>query len=139
TSGPTVEIMSHEQELSPYFSPSFIKRVNLQQIQVAGAQPAQRFNLDVGTPRYLGFLINTTNTATGVDLPGALTNVKMVTGSTYFFDIAEPTLLQWQRTRLGLPPFIDKTPNVGTAPLADAFGVTSGAIVDAGAAFAQAT
>jgi hypothetical protein len=139
TSGPSVEISSHEQELSPYFSPAFIKRTNLQTLQVLGASPALRFNLDIGTPRYLGFLINCTDNATGADVPAAFSNVKLISGSTIFFDLAEPTLLQWQRDRLGLPWFIDKTPNVAAAPLADAFGVTSGAIADVGGAFAQAT
>jgi hypothetical protein len=139
TSGPTVEIVSHEQELSPYYSPPFIKRVNLQTVQFTGAQSNGRINLDIGLPRYLGFLLNIVDNTTGADVPAAFSNLKLVTGSTNFLDISEPSLLQWQRDRLALPWFFEKTQNLSILPFADAFGAAGTTIADVGAAFSQAT
>lgn len=103
TNAPTLSVHSHENELTPAFYPPLVKRTVAQQQIVNGASTAFRFNLDVG-PLYRGFLFNvTTNANPAVDTPGLITNVKLVSGSTIFFDCEESFLNQYGSFRTGVP------------------------------------
>lgn len=109
TVNPTVNIASHENELTPAFYPPLVKRTVAQQQIVAGASTNFRFNLDVG-PLYRGFLLNAaTNATPAVDTPALFTNVKLISGSTIFFDLDETTLQQAMTLRSDTPFAIEKT------------------------------
>lgn len=56
------------------------------------------------TAMYRGFLINTANGAgpTAADLPNAITNVKLKSGTTVFFDVPWRTWQDWTRQRRGI-------------------------------------
>lgn len=104
TANPAVSIASHENELTQAFYPPLIRRVISQNQIVTGTSTNFRFPLDVG-PLYRGFLINaTTNASPAVDTPTTLfTNVRLVSGSTIFVDIDEPTLQQMGTLRSDTP------------------------------------
>jgi hypothetical protein len=113
TANPTIEVGSHESEPTPMFSPAWIKRIVKSTQSVAGAQAAFRFPLDVG-PAYRGFLINATTPA-GVDTAGLFSNVKLISGSTVFYDQSESMLAQMGNLRNGLPFNIEKVITTGLA------------------------
>jgi hypothetical protein len=63
---------------------------------------------------YRGFIINTTTTATpAVDTTGLLTNVRLISGSTVFFDLDEVTLQQGGHLVDGVPFAIEKVTGTG--------------------------
>lgn len=111
TANPTLQIASHENELTPAFYPPLIRRTIAQQQIVTGSSSAFRFPLDVG-PMYRGFLINaTTNASPAVDSSFVssgtnqigFSNVRLVSGSTIFFDLDEATLYDIGQLRNAIP------------------------------------
>lgn len=115
TANPSLSVGSHENELTPAFYPPLVGRKVAQQQIVAGVSSNFRFNLDVG-PLYRGFLINaTTNATPAVDTAGLFTNVRLISGSTIFFDLDEPTLQQAMTLRSGTPFSLEKTITTGVA------------------------
>jgi hypothetical protein len=115
TTAPTLFVSSMENELTPDFYPSLVKRTVSQQLIAAGASTQFRFNLDVG-PLYRGFLINaTTNAAPPVDTAALFSNVRLISGSTIFFDLDEPTLQQAFTLRESVPFAIEKVTGTGLA------------------------
>jgi hypothetical protein len=101
TANPAMEVGSHENSLSsdPKGQPVALRRTIVQQLAVVGASASFRFPLDVG-PRYKSFVINTKdNAGTPVDSTGIFSNVKLVSGSTVFFDMSEPMLRQYHQLR----------------------------------------
>lgn len=104
TANPAIEVGSHESSMpsDAKAQPIALRRTIVQQLAVTGASAAMRFPLDVG-PRYRGFKINTKdNAGTPVDSTGIFTNVRLVSGSTVFFDMSEPMLRQWHQLRTDL-------------------------------------
>lgn len=105
TANPAVEIGSHESSMPAAANgqPIALRRTIVQQLAVTGASASFRFPLDVG-PRYRSFIINTKdNAGTPVDSTGIISNVKLVSGSTVFFDCSEPMLRQWGQLRADIP------------------------------------
>lgn len=101
TNAPIVTVSSHENELTPAFYPSLVRRTIAQQQIVSGSSTNFRFPLDVG-PLYRGFLINvTTNASPAVDTPEIISNVRLVSGSTIFVDLDDDTLQQVGMIRQG--------------------------------------
>lgn len=120
TANPAISVSSHENELTPAFYPPLVGRKVAQQQIVAGVSTNFRFNLDVG-PLYRGFLINaTTNATPAVDTAGLFSNVRLISGSTIFVDIDEPTLQQAMTLRSDTPFSIEKVTGTGIAFQANA-------------------
>jgi len=84
---------------------SVFSEMRLYQIQqtISGVNSAYQVQLPVG-PLYRGFFFNAFTTGTGyttADLPNAITNVKITSGTTVFRDIPWAVLRDWQRQRIG--------------------------------------
>lgn len=96
----TLDVISLES-FGVDFLGSECKIFPLQQV-VSGATPAYQFPLPV-TSLYRGFFINVANGAnsSSSDLPSAVTNIIIKSGTTPFRDIPFPVLRDWQRQRLG--------------------------------------
>jgi len=93
TANPQVEISLLEVEPTAQYIPPFIGRTYQQVKDDAAAQTDGRFVLDSG-PYYRGLLLNFSTVNTGLaDIANALTNLKLVIGSTVVCDLSGPALL----------------------------------------------
>jgi hypothetical protein len=113
TANPTINVGSMES--FGLDGPFNLARVFTQTAQPSGANSEYRVDIPVG-PMYRGFLINTSTG--GTDTEGLITNFKLVSGTTVFYDQSEDQVrdVQYMRNSLVIPFLRPTASGIGYTP-----------------------